>query len=354
MLRALTILVLLLSLAACSRSGDGGLQGSILFGDEPLSGVLVEVYLKGEKDRGTLPFASAATDERGRYRFDLPGGRYFIVAKKKQDLGGQTRMLMADCPANPLEVSGAMVQVPPFTLREMGRDGRLIAEPGTALRGRVTSAGRGAAGAYVYVYTEDEAGLMGPSYGEAVQTDEQGRFTVALPAGRFFLAARQRADGTRIGEPAAGDLRGSYPGNPVSLSPGETVELGAFPLEAVDAETHRQRMAAGKFAPTGTALEGRIVDPDGAPVSGVYVFAYLDARMVGKPTYISARTGDDGRFSLYLGTGGTFYLGARSTYGGPLEPGEWVGTFDGRPDHGIDVATGGRIALGDLTVREVW
>lgn len=53
----------------------------------------------------------------------------------------------------------------------------------------------------------------------------------------------------------------------------------------------------------------------------LYVFAYLDSRMVGKPTYISAASDAQGFYRLYLGTGGTYYLGARSTFGGPLEPG---------------------------------
>jgi hypothetical protein len=195
---------------------------------------------------------------------------------------------------------------------------------------------------------------MGPSYGEAVRTDSGGIFRIDLPAGRFYLAARKRADGSRSGEVAAGDLNGSYPGNPVTISPGSYHQLDDFPLQRVREAARRLRQEHGTFAVTGTAFSGRVVDQDGKPVSGVYAFAYLDSRMVGKPSYISAPSGADGRFELRLGDGGSYYIGARSTYGGPLEPGEWVGTFDGQADHRATAIKGQTVDLKEIQVREVW
>jgi hypothetical protein len=113
-------------------------------------------------------------------------------------------------------------------------------------------------------------------------------------------------------------------------------------------------MAKGKFAPTGTGFTGRVVDTEGQPLSGLYVFAYLDSRMTGKPAYISAPTGDDGRFALHLGDGGTYYVGARSAFGGPLEPGERIGTYDADPRHAAVAAKGTTRSLGDIVVREAW
>ncbi|NIQ97097.1 MAG: hypothetical protein GWN87_25145, partial [Desulfuromonadales bacterium] len=154
---------------------------------------------------------------------------------------------------------------------------------------------------FVYVYTEAESGLMGPSYGEAIRIEDDGTFRIDLPAGRFFLAARKRADGGRMGEPAAGDLNGTYPANPVEVISGQYHEVGDFALSRVDAATLQQRLAVGKFDQTGTRFEGQVVTRDGAPVEGIYVFAYLDSRMVGKPTHISDPTGSDGRYVLNLG-----------------------------------------------------
>ncbi|WP_305046022.1 MSCRAMM family protein [Geoalkalibacter sp.] len=351
--RWLVIVALVLSGWGCT-SGDSGVEGTLLVGDRPLAEAQLEVYLKSGQDRSVAPFAVATTDERGRYRLDLPPGRYYLIGKKREESpDGRDRMLMAECPVNPVEVRGRE-RVAPFSLREMGRGAGLVADPDTALSGRVLHEGLPLKGAWIYVYVEEASGLMGPSYGEAVQSDEGGMFRIPLPAGRYYLAARQRGDGSRLGEPAPGDLNGVYPGNPVELTRGEELDLGDFRLTAVDAHTREERRAAGKFAATATAFTGRVVDERGGPTAGVYVFAYLDRRMVGKPTYISEPSGADGRFTLYLGEGGTYYVGARSRFGGPLEPGERVGTWDGRPDHGAVVATGENLDLGELKVREIW
>lgn len=354
-LRLVLSVLLLPLLGACFQQGETGLEGKLLLADGPLAGAQVEVYLGGGQERSTQPFAAATSDADGRFRLTLPPGRYFLIGKKKEETGdGRVRMLMGECPANPLEVSRGVSRVPPFTVREMGRDGALHPAPGTGVQGRLVAGDKPVAGAFVYVYPEEDGGLMGPSYEAAACSADDGSFRIDLSPGRFFLAARKRADGARMGQPAAGDLNGAYPGNPVTVPSGEMVHLDHFPLQPVDAGKHRQRLAGGKFAPTGTAFSGRVVDQDGAPLAGVYVFAYLSSRMTGKPTHISAPTEADGRFLLHLAEEGTYYLGARSTFGGPMEPGERVGTYDGDPRHAAAVRQGETRPLGDLVVREVW
>lgn len=262
-------------------------------------------------------------------------------------------MLMAECPGNPLEVVDGMLKVPTFSLREMGRDGRLVPEAATFVSGRVELDGTGVAGAFVYVYTEAQADLMGPSYAAVAETEAGGEFRIPLAAGEFWLAARKHLDGSRLGEPKPGDLTGSLK-KPLQLASGQTLEVGALPVTPVAVERYRERQAAGKFADSETAFIGRVLDSDGAPVAGIYVFAYLDSRMVGKPTYISDPSAVDGSYRLNLGRGGRYYLGARSAYGGPLEPGEWVGTYDQQAEHRADIETGRTLDLGPLQVREVW
>lgn len=354
-MRFLLLLWATLLFAGCFPKTESGLEGTLLFADRPLAGAQVEVYLRGEKDRSTQPFSAAVTDSKGRYRLNLPPGNYYLIGKKKEETEeGRVRMLMGDCPANPVKVTNSIAKVPPFAIKEMGREGALAPAPDTGVRGRITAAGEAVAGAFVYVYTETETGLMGPSYGAAARTQADGSFTIGLPAGRYHLAARWRADGSRAGEPSIGDLNGSYPGNPVDIPLGTTLDLGDIPLAKVEAEARQERLARGKFDPTQTGFTGRVTDAEGQPKAGIYVFAYLDSRMTGKPTYISAPTGKDGRYQLHLGSGGTYYLGARSDFGGPLEPGQWVGTFDGDPRHAVTAIKGERRDLGDMTVREVW
>lgn len=349
------LLLIFLLLAGCQRSGPSGLSGELQFKDRPLANASVEIYLKAEKDRSVQPFAVTLTDRAGHYRLELPPGRYFVIGKQRRTSSdGRPQMLMAECPANPVEVDSGMLEVPAFALREMGRDGRLVPESDTSVSGQVVFDGAAVPGAFVYVYTEAGVDLMGPSYGAAVETDAEGRFRVPLPAGEFWLAARKHKDGTRLGEPKPGDLTGSLAANPVHLAAGQQLDLGVLAVREVDASRYRERHQQGKFAASDTALIGKVVDSDGAPVPGIYVFAYLDSRMVGKPTYISAPSGADGSYRLNLGRGGAYYLGARSAYGGPLEPGEWVGTFDEQPEHRVDVESGRVRELGPLQVREVW
>jgi len=349
------LFLLIMPFIGCTQDSGSGLSGRLLFQDRPLVQAQVEIYLKADKDRSIQPFAVAATDAEGNYRIELPPGRYFVIGKLRgEGTDGRPRMLMADAPGNPYTVERGVTAVPPFNLKEMGREGGLSSAADSGVSGRLTVAGQPVDRAFVYVYSDAGSELMGPSYGEAVQVDERGEFRIDLPAGRYHLVARRRADGSRAGELVPGDLNGSYPGNPVEVRRGERLELGPFQLEVIDPSVHAKRHEQGTFVATGTTLTGKVLDPQGEPISGVHVFAYLDRRMVGKPVHISTPTAADGSFQLYLGDGGTYFVGARSNYGGPLEPGEWVGTYDGRPDHAITVAKGQTQALGDLTVREVW
>jgi len=352
---SLQLAALVATLSACSPDSESGLQGQLLFQDRPLAKAQVEIYLRAEKDRSTQPFAVASTDQEGRYQVQLPAGSYFVIGKKRSVTeDSRTLMLMAESPGNPHQVDEGLTTVTPFNLREMGRQGGLVADADTGLSGTVTYSGQPVTRAYVYLYTETESGLMGPSYGEAVQTSDVGRFQIDLPAGRYYLVARKRLAGGRSGELQPGDLNGAYPGNPVEVRPGERLKLNPFVLEEIDPATLEERQQQGTFAATGTQLIGAILDQDGLPVGGVHVFAYLDSRMVGKPAHISAPSADDGSFVINLADGGTYFIGARSAYGGPLEPGEWVGTYNGRADHGLEIASGNRQAVGSITVREVW
>lgn len=352
MRRYLSILFLVL-LSACSPR-EQGLEGQLLFQGRPLAGAQLEVYLKNGSQRSSSPFTQGLTDASGRYRVLLPAGEYYLVGRMKQQAAGVNRMLMAEAPANPYLVEGKMRGVEPFELREMGLGGSLPEDPHTWAEGRLVSGGEPLADGFVYVYMEDTGDLIGPSYAKVVQADESGAFRLELPAGRYWLAARKRTDGARSGSLSAGDYNGRYQGNPLVLASGDQRQLGDLSLSRVDGDRNRQRVEAGTFSPTDTSCRGRVLDEEGRPLKGVYVYAYADSRMIGKPAHISAPTGIDGRFELFLAGGGRYYIGARSAFGGPLEPGERVGTYEGEADHGVSVEKGSRRDLGDILAKEVW
>jgi len=341
-----------LLLAGCTQEG-AGIEGAIIFNEKPLGQARVEFYLKSGEERSSAPFSVATTDLQGRFHAELPAGDYYLVGKKKEQGGGVNRMLMAEYPQNPVVVSSGMVEVEPLILSEVGFAGAIAADGKTHVTGRLMFDGQPLAEAFVYVYTRGDA-LTGPSYGLVVHAEEDGSFDLPLAPGRYWLAARKRSDGSRVGDPQVGDLNGEYPGNPLVLSSGEEKRLPPWSLERVTRSGRQERMAEGKFVKTDTWLSGRVVDEDRQPVSGIYLFAYRDSRMIGKPNFISSPTGQDGGFRIYLDREDEYFVGARSTYGGPLEPGEWVGTFDGRADHGVVAEEEQETVLGDILVREVW
>lgn len=82
--------------------------------------------------------------------------------------------------------------------------------------------------------------------------------------------------------------------------------------------------------------------------------AYTDRRMIGRPFAISGKTGGSGAFLLKLPKAGKFYIGARSERGGPVSPGEWVGTFDGTADHSVEVRPRERVDGLRIRVSEKW
>ncbi|MCF6177837.1 MAG: hypothetical protein L3J63_00400 [Geopsychrobacter sp.] len=352
-LRRFSILFLLILLLQGCSSDESGIEGALLFNQQPLGQSRVEFYLKSGTERSSSPFSVATTDLKGEFHAVLPPGNYYLVAKKKEQGGGVNRMLMAEYPLNPVRVEKGFSQIEPLQVREVGFEGAIHSDGKTLAQGQLSLAGSAVADAFVYVYSQGE-GLTGPAYGLVVQADEQGHFELALSAGRYWLAARKRSDGSRAGDPKPGDLNGEYPGNPIILKAGEQLKLLDWNLKPITAAGRDRRLSKGKFTQTSTWLSGKVVDEEHRPVTGIYLFAYRDNRMIGKPNFISAPTDKNGEFKIYLEDGGEFFVGARSTFGGPLEPGEWVGTYDGRPDHGIDVVPKRATELGDILVREVW
>ena len=97
-----------------------------------------------------------------------------------------------------------------------------------------------------------------------------------------------------------------------------------------------------------------VVDNAGAPVSGVYVFAYRNRGVGhGMPDFRTLPTRTDGTFALSLGEGGLFYVGAREHAGGSPQPGEWFGFYEESADHGITVPADRTVDRIRIPVRRV-
>jgi len=310
------------------------IEGRVVQDDRPLAGVAVHAF--STFDFTGTPVASATpTGEDGSFRLELPAGSYALFG------WSDDRKLFAFCGRNPVptdphgEPVWAGLQAVPVAAAEQAA----YADSYSAgVEGRVLSGGKPVADAHVYLYLDANEDLKGQGYRMSAPTGADGYFAFdGLPESNYYLAARKRLDGQRVGPVREGDLYGIYPGNPLTAHAGElariTVNLTVKAKDAVEAETF------GRGG--GPELRGVITDPAGKGVAGVHVFAYTD-RVIGhqRPAALSTPTGPDGAFVVRLPAAGTYYLGARELYGDSPAPGELFGMYEQSADHGLTVEVG--------------
>ncbi len=216
--------LLLLLLPACSgrqiaaekgtlEQPQTGLYGQVSRSDgQPASGAWVFAYRRQpEKLRGPADYA-ARVMRQGEYVLDLIPGRWYLVARNRQQgaISGPPKAgdAWAVYPGNPIELAEQQVERIDFHLQGVAqpmllREGSLTSGD-TGLRGRlVDGQGRPVAGAIALAYQSRDFRRMPDQTSAAVGSD--GRFVLYLPQpGRYCLAARER---TR-GQPIQGELYG--------------------------------------------------------------------------------------------------------------------------------------------------
>lgn len=317
-----------------------GIRGKVVAAGKPLAGVRVHVYDDPSAGfRGPGIVYSAPTTDDGSFFLDLKDGTWYLVAKgplppfPDRDPGDNAHFGYYG--GNPITVAPgstvtANIQVIRRSLPSVGENpdkGRSL------LEGVVLGPGGPVAGAAVHVYTDAARqfrgpDLFGPQGAVVGGTGEKGEFSVELPPGSYFLVASKRKMGDVLGPLQPGDLHGWYDGNPVAIAAGTrtavTIQTVAKLRDAAASATPAAN-AAGV-----TGIRGKLRDAAGKVPSGVYAFATTDPSfMIGAmPPYRSQPVGADGSFFIELpAAGGTFYVSARSGYGGPPLPGEWHGFY---------------------------
>ena len=341
------------ALAGCApRSGT--VEGKAAIGGVPAGGAEVQVFARAGAERSGEPFASAGAGPDGAFRITLPPGTYYVVARKTVAEEGRSRTYKGEYAGNPVSVTpGGRVGGIDVALAEMSSGG-FSPRPGTGVTGTVTSKGKAVRDAFVYAYPSGAGTVRGPSYAAFARTDGAGRFRLALREGSYRVVARRKGGADETGAMGPQGESGGDEGKQVTLAAGETADIGGMPLHAPREKSRLRRAASGGQDRAAAEIRGVVAREDGAPGSGVHVMAYADARMIGRPYAISGPTGSDGAFVLPLPRAGTFYIGARSARGGPVAPGEWVGSYDGAPDHGVTVRAGERRDGVRIVVVEKW
>lgn len=208
---------------------------------------------------------------------------------------------------------------------------------------------RPAEGVTVHLFrpTDD---LKGPPFTRIGPLGADGAYAVDLPPGDYIVLVRHRADGEESGPVRDGDIKSDPVLLKVEAGKPVTLDLNAYVKQGNAKESF------GAPAQWKTEIAGRILDPENRPVEGMRVQAYTHVQMSERPKFVSARTGPDGRYSLLLPEGGTFYLCARDKYGGPPKVGDLYGRFDkGTVEpSGVTLSEGQSLTDIDIVVHTVW
>lgn len=303
-----------------------GVKGRVAWRGELIPGVTVRAYRSIDAIAAEQVIASSEpTDQDGTYQLELPTGRYYLTARNFSTTPKPGDYFCY--------YSGAPIVVPSEGFRQVGFN--LIRIPKeesskvgkrSGVWGEISFQDQPLERTYLYVYKSTQNDFKGPAW--FIQPVEKGTFRMSLPPGDYWLLARKRMKGGQYGPIEIGDYFNFYYGNPLHI---EKNELKNIKLETITRLSMLEEDPDGIFS----GITGSVVGPDAMPVVGVRVFAYRSATMTGTPAYISAATGEDGRFNLSIPEVGTYWLLAREVIGGPAATGELYGKLQNAENKGI-------------------
>lgn len=163
--------------------------------------------------------------------------------------------------------------------------------------------------------------------------DSEGRFSLKLAAGKYYIGMLRRNPAEGPGPPRPGEKYYF-----ATAGPGELRLLAIADRETVDAgriDGAVPESFAGVEIPASFTVDGRVLDETGAPLPGAVVLAKQDLNTP-RPEFLSTRTGEDGKFVLTLPAAKSFFLVARETIAGARpRPGQRVGTYGIRSETGM-------------------
>ncbi len=335
-----------------------GFEGRILFEDKPVAGVRVFAYLTFDDVLASRPYAaSAPSADDGTYALDLPPALFYLVAKKRaagvDDGPAAPGDLTCYQGSNPILVAAGTALHVGFVLtrrEEVVFEQSADAVSG-AVEGTVVYQGQPVEGATIFLYLDNQDNFRGMVYSQSPPTGKSGSFRLDnLPHSEYFVVARKRPGRSGSGPLDDGDYFGYYVGNPVPVQTGKRSRIKVELVEKVGAIINEGTV----FADTETQIRGRVTDKAGTVIPGVYAFAYLEKVMAHRrPAAISRVVDGKGNYVINLEHGGTYYVGARSTYGEGPTMGEWYGRYDVTADHSLVIVTGQKLDGIDVIVEHI-
>ncbi len=219
------LFIIIVIIAGCSQNKTqivslgtgGGIKGKV---GMPLSDTYIYVYTDENKIHGPWFSISEASSQDGDFRIDnLPPGKYYIVARKRQNGEKGGALTKGDYKSNlygPIEIKeGVDTNLNISCYVKM--DSSIITnlankKTNTGLSGIITDGdGKPIAGIRVHVYTYIQMSER-PKY-VSDKTGPDGRYTIYLPeSGTFYICARDRFGGP----PAIGELYGRFDGGDIN------------------------------------------------------------------------------------------------------------------------------------------
>ena len=204
--------------------------------------------------------------------------------------------------------------------------------------------------ALLYVYKKGTVAHGPAEVITPMSTLSDGAFAVDLPPGEYTVVARKRT-ATESGPLTPGDRR-SEPTD-VTVGADGKVVLNLVMTIKEDMEYKSTFQVPKEWV---TSVSGTVRDSEGKPVQGTRVHVYTYVQMSERPKYVSERTGPDGKFTVYLPKGGTYYQAARDRFGGPPRIGDLYGRYDEGSINptGVVLKDGERKEGIDIMVFRVW
>jgi hypothetical protein len=163
----------------------------------------------------------------------------------------------------------------------------------------------------------------------ATITNDEGKFSLELAEGTYYLSTWKKAAGPAPGPPQDGDLHAlsrDKNGEPVKYM----VKRGIATDNIILRQATVFKSPVIKISAGMTAISGTLTTYDGAPLADAVVQVYTHQDVKGKPNFVSYKTGKDGKYIALVDQEGPFYLTVRANYSaGRPQTGDILGVYGG-------------------------
>jgi len=351
----LIVLVILQILPVIAGAAETTIKGRVFTEAGPMPKATVSAFRSlADLQTGKFPAATALTDQEGVYQMALQPGSYYFIARGDTD----GRQYFAYHGANPIKVGNDK-----FWLALMANPEKPVeyVDGPSGIEGVILFKGKPVEGAYVAVYSPEKK-----NKGLGVKTESagnDGKFKVSLLPDRYIVRAKKNFKGLSNRPLQKGDLWCYNANNPLEIREGKTarIELACFPVNDRSAfatapivKDDDLKTFAEKRSNSGSGIRGRVVDPEGKPVSNLAVQAYMLTAPVTQMyhfahgTEFAAISDDSGEYFIPIDEDGDYGMIARNILGDGPHRGEVFGFYQGNSRYAVPFKKGTLVS--DITI----